>query len=301
MQTFARHGRRLINKAKRSFIAWLMRDPRMRRVAVSHVFQNYFTPSAQCLVRFSDHEVLVDPRDDKIAATLLAGRPWQKHTLEAAFSACEARNRLPPGSIFVDVGANIGLMTIYALLSGHFARAIAIEPEPANRALLKRNLALNGMEDRVSVVPKAVSSHDGTLPLYRDRHNRGAHSLDAGFGATPQGSTLIAVDTLDRILEELDVSPSEIGFVKIDVEGHEFDTLAGMVGLLAHHVPVMAEVTFGTDRETSRRATRRLRDLLPDRYSAAIDLEKPVPVGAQPVPSAETFEGTKQQHELLLL
>jgi len=90
------------------------------------------------LVPFSDHKVFVDPRDDPIAYTLLAGGQWQRGDIDAAIELAKSAGKLKQQSVFVDVGANIGLITVSAMLSGHFSRAIALNRPPGIGPSLSR-------------------------------------------------------------------------------------------------------------------------------------------------------------------
>jgi len=53
--------------------------------------------------------------------------------------------------MFVDVGANIGTTSIPAVLSEGFASAVAIEPEPENVRVLRLNVLLNDLDERITV------------------------------------------------------------------------------------------------------------------------------------------------------
>ena len=53
------------------------------------------------------------------------------------------------GGLLVDVGANIGTVTVTLLREGIFRRAVAVEPIPGNYRRLTRNLWLNGLRHRV--------------------------------------------------------------------------------------------------------------------------------------------------------
>ncbi len=143
----------------------------------------------------------------------------------------------PRGRVFLDVGANIGTITIYALQSGRFDHVIAIEPDDANRAILERNLAHNGLAERVTVVAAAASRAAGTMTLHRDAKNLGAHSLEASFARTPAPGQPVRVDTLDNIITEAGVCLGDVDFAKIDVEGHEVAVLDGMPTLLSNTPP----------------------------------------------------------------
>ena len=74
---------------------------------------------------------------------------------------------------FIDVGANLGTHTLYALREANFAKALAIEPDPRSLPLLRANLALNGVDGRATVLPLAVSSGQGSTVLYQSTINWG--------------------------------------------------------------------------------------------------------------------------------
>lgn len=290
-------------RVKRWMVDIASRDSRVRRMALNRIFAEHGAKGVLCLVPFDDHSVFVDPRDDRIAYTLICGRSWQRDDLGRALRQASAAGRLVPDKVFVDVGANIGLMTLYALLSGQYSRAVAIEPDPWNRQILERNLEVNGLSDRVIVVAKAVSDHGGSMRLHRDTKNLGAHSLERGFVLSPDSAgESVAVDRLDAILAELGIAGEDIGFVKIDVEGHEFAALAGMSELLLQRPPVMIEVTFGT-RPAGPSAfggeeIDRLRELMPE-YETVLDIA--AHAGSAGPMSFASFRPTETQHELLVL
>lgn len=138
-----------------------------------------------------------------------------------------------PGDTFYDVGANIGIFTIMAARRvGPGGHVYAFEPHAANVVSLLRNLAANGLGDRVTVMSCALSQGPGYLPFsYR--------SLQSGdglgeIGAAERGrghSELKSTDSVDRLVElEVIGAPA---LVKIDVEGHERQVLGGMTGVLS--------------------------------------------------------------------
>lgn len=63
----------------------------------------------------------------------------------------------------IDIGANIGPIAIAMLQLGLVDKAIVIEPDPRNFALLKRNVEQNQLSDRVICLPFAVSSQSGSV------------------------------------------------------------------------------------------------------------------------------------------
>ena len=90
--------------------------------------------------------------------SLILDKTWQPALTRRMLETLE------PGSLFVDVGANIGLFTILAAARvGRGGRVFAYECNPELLSFLERNVEMNWFSDRVRVVPKAA---------HRDREPR---------------------------------------------------------------------------------------------------------------------------------
>jgi FkbM family methyltransferase len=139
---------------------------------------------------------------------------------------------LQRGDVFVDVGANIGVIS---LIVADETRATDLtihcfEPEPANVARLRRNVSLNGFQDRVTVHEVALGRRDERARFFvRGQVGAGMHSLLVGPDAEDEAVD-VQVVTAGRYMQELQV---RCDVVKIDVEGSEMDVLAGMHDLFA--------------------------------------------------------------------
>jgi FkbM family methyltransferase len=262
-------NRRLGSRLAKALVRLIGRHPHIGNRVLRGLLDRHLAPNVLCLVSFSDHALYVDPRDDKVALKLLSGKPWQRRELETAIATLNQTGRLKTGGVFVDVGANIGTQSIYALLSGEFARAAVFEPEPHNLDILRRNLAVNGLDARAAVIKAAATSQPGTLQLARHAKNLGAHSVEAAYVARPADRIDVAAVRVDDALAELGIAPSDVALVKIDVEGHEMSALAGMERLLDARVPVMVEFTAGVS-DTERVAA--FRALFATGYSTVFDL-----------------------------
>ena len=133
------------------------------------------------------------------------------------------KEHLKPGDLFVDIGANIGIYTIFAKDLG--ADVIAVEPtRHADR--VRENLALNGYE--ATVLQNAVADRPRFLRMTDDldSHN---HLID-----DPDRGIIVEAITLDDILGDRTAS------VKIDVEGAERLVLEGATRALSEHrIPMM--------------------------------------------------------------
>lgn len=146
--------------------------------------------------------------------------------------------RLREGDVFFDIGANIGVYTLYAALRRPGARVVAFEPEYANLHLLRDNLMDNRLQDRVEVYAVALSDRSGVSRLHLQDLSPGAalhtESVDR-IERTLAGRSVvwhegIAVMTLDAFCEETGLQPQA---VKLDVDGTEPRILAGARRMLA--------------------------------------------------------------------
>jgi hypothetical protein len=64
---------------------------------------------------------------------------------------------IPPGSVVFDIGANIGNHAVFWAVKGHAQKVYCFEPVPSTYAILKRNVALNQLEDRIIALNLALS------------------------------------------------------------------------------------------------------------------------------------------------
>lgn len=155
------------------------------------------------------------------------------------------RGRLRPGDVVLDVGANIGAITVPAArLVGPTGSVVAIEAVPNTAARLRKNLQANNLPN-VRVVESAVSDHRGELTLYLPtKYNRGATSqVDSGHS---EGSYSVPCAPLLDLVTPDELSAARI--IKIDVEGAEPEVLASVLpalGTLRDDVEFQIEISPG--------------------------------------------------------
>jgi FkbM family methyltransferase len=129
---------------------------------------------------------------------------------------------LPPGSTVVDVGAHVGTFALAAAARG--CRVLAIEASPANVALLRASVALNGFRD-LEIVAAAVGDRTGVA----DFLEAGPYGFVVPVGG--RGPTVeVPVTTVDAILDVQGLH--RVDAVKLDVEGSEPAAVRGMSRLL---------------------------------------------------------------------
>jgi FkbM family methyltransferase len=172
-------------------------------------------PGEVCVEFPNQTHLLVSPRM-KGAAHFIAPRLFE--FMEMAF----VMHFLRPKELFADVGANIGAFTILAA-GAVGARVTAFEASPDTLEMLARNVQLNGLQDRVKVIPAAVGRSPGTarFSVGLGAENRVETGKEGGNSVT------VKVTTLD---EEFHVDPPIL--LKVDVEGFEVEVFAGAANLL---------------------------------------------------------------------
>jgi FkbM family methyltransferase len=144
-------------------------------------------------------------------------------------------NRIRPGDIVLDAGANVGVFTRKALWAGA-AKVVAIEPAPENIECLRRNFAAEIAAGRVVVYPKGVWNKDDVLKMQIDRDNSAEDSFFRKF----DGGQFVEVPltTIDKMVAELGLP--KVDFIKMDIEGAEQRAIAGAKNTIAKFKPRMA-------------------------------------------------------------
>jgi FkbM family methyltransferase len=142
-----------------------------------------------------------------------------------------------PGEILIDIGANVGMYTIWAAKT-RGVRVFAFEPESQNYALLYKNIVLNGLSEQVIAYCAALSDESRFSLLHLSSFQIGGscHSfgekvdfkLEQRESKTSQGCISATLDEL--VANGVVPVPHHI---KIDVDGLEHKVLAGCRGILA--------------------------------------------------------------------
>ncbi|MEM3622763.1 MAG: FkbM family methyltransferase [Candidatus Bathyarchaeia archaeon] len=141
--------------------------------------------------------------------------------------------KLGGGNVFLDVGAHIGKYTIPAAkIVGVNGFVVAVEPNPENCKILLKNVQLNKLRN-VEVVNIAAWNRKEILKLFI-AEDSGQHSIKRNFGF---GFVTVPALPLDHLLNELDLD--RIDYIKIDVEGAEFEVLEGLKETLRTKRPII--------------------------------------------------------------
>ncbi len=137
---------------------------------------------------------------------------------------------LRPGDLFLDIGSNIGLMSLVASQAvGESGQVIAFEPQPDTFAVLKKNVDLNRCAN-VITVNEAIGAAAGQATIYSNLQRTASASLiplDDEITTVQQTN----IESLSDFVSSHHVK--SIRMMKIDVEGWELEVLKGAEKILA--------------------------------------------------------------------
>ena len=137
---------------------------------------------------------------------------------------------IEPGTVIYDIGANVGYFSLLAaVLTGKEGKVFAFEPLPRNIEFLRKHIELNKMA-QISVIEAAVSDHSGEAYFDLGASSAMGHLSEAG-------EMRVRMVCLDEMLDKGDLLPPD--YIKVDVEGAEYEALQGARHLLETHRPVL--------------------------------------------------------------
>lgn len=178
-------------------------------------------------------------------------------------SKCSSNNSRR--ALVVDVGANLGYFSLYAL--SHGCRVLAIEAAPEMASILKHSVRLNGWNqtlDEFRLFVNPVSDTERKVKFAFDKNHMGLSRL------SNDGREMDAI-VLDKVLQE------DVLLLKIDVEGAEDLVFNGMMKFLAAFKVsnLVLEIKQTNDVETKRKF---INGLLTQGFRAFLYLENYTPV-----------------------
>ncbi len=160
-----------------------------------------------------------------ISETVEQSGVWEENQLSLY------RGLIPQGGVFLDIGANVGVNSLFAKLAIPDATVIAVEPEPGNYALLQENISRSGCVIRMMNV--AIADKPGSMGFEGTGTN-------AHLSNDPEATQVKCV-TLDSFTEDL----RAIDLLKIDVEGFTDLVLSRSAETLGRTSATIIEFSYG--------------------------------------------------------
>jgi FkbM family methyltransferase len=144
----------------------------------------------------------------------------------------EEAYRLPfedPSGVLLDLGANIGMTSLWLAKRYSFTQVIAVEPDPNNAALVRQNLELNGIAGQVleaAIGPKEAMA-------------RFEFSEFSNLGKLSESGPLVPMISVATIIQKFAVT--RFALIKIDIEGGEQELFDGPTEWLARTDAIIIE------------------------------------------------------------
>lgn len=143
-----------------------------------------------------------------------------------------------PGSVYFDVGANIGLMAVPVLRNCKECTVVSFEPSPSTLPYLMKTAAASDFKDRWQVIGKAAGDKSGELTFFVSPEGLGAYdSLANTARVSGTSEVIVPVTTIDAEWESM--GRPAVSIIKIDVEGAEMSALRGACSCIGQERPIL--------------------------------------------------------------
>lgn len=162
------------------------------------------------------------PEDQFVSSTLRETGVWEPFETDLVLQ------RLAPGDVFLDIGANIGYFSVLAASRvGQHGQVFCFEPDPNNAALLAASIEVNKLQVQTTIVQAGLADENQPGRLHLSDSNFGDHQIYADEDSR---------ESLDiRLLKGADYLPGRterVDLIKIDVQGAEFKAMLGLMPFL---------------------------------------------------------------------
>ncbi len=212
------------------------------------------------LGRFRDHVTIhtkhglitVSTKDRWIGNCLYVNQGYEYESSRNVIAHLKEQGLLGGDVTMLDIGANIGFISIGLLRDNLVQRAVAFEPDPNNFGLLQKNAGQNDLADRLICVQRAVGDKSTTLEFELSDENPGDHRVRTDISLAPMRDDessrktcrveAISLDEMCAVRELKDLDPSTISLLWIDVQGYEGYVFEGASELLSRSIPTCSEI-----------------------------------------------------------
>jgi FkbM family methyltransferase len=229
---------KLINYISRKLNDYVLKKRRKEKVLSDKLWRDKFK-SSELIIHQLKSDIKIKLYEDSILSKLIY-EGFENSEIDFL------NTFLRVGDCFLDIGANVGLFSLYASRKvGSAGSVISFEPSKLTYSRLLENLELNGITN-VSPYKLGLSNRDEILELNvsvdgHDAWNTFVKSDDTKFSS----KEAVQVKTFDSFSIEYSINTDNISLIKLDVEGFEINVLQGAPNLLSkENAPVfMVEFT----------------------------------------------------------
>ena len=186
------------------------------------------------IVEVNGSRMLVFPKNDGIHSDLFLHHKREPICTQYLLKG----NIIKEGDVVLDIGANIGYyVLIESRLVGIKGRVYAVEPVQSNFRTLKKNVKLNNL-DNVSTYQLAMGEKNCNAEIYISSYANLCRMKKCERGDKIVGVQEVPVETVDTFIRDKQVP----NFVRMDVEGYEYEIIKGMQHLLEKNISLLIEL-----------------------------------------------------------
>jgi FkbM family methyltransferase len=131
----------------------------------------------------------------------------------------------PVQGLMIDLGANVGAVSLDWALRSLALRIHAYEPNPSTNTVLRYNVEVNALADRITVYNDAVGGQAGELQLWTNINSMTATGYSEGPPSPHAVAVRVPLIDLNEVVKRAGGGP--VSLLKMDTEGAEVDTLGG--------------------------------------------------------------------------
>ena len=182
----------------------------------------------------SNRYIVCPQLDNRVASTTLVDLLFDREEIEAILGYMRKANLLNGHAI--DVGANYGHYSLY--FANYFDHVYAFEPHPVSFSLLDINAKYCNPKQNITAYHYGLSSKEGIEKLYDHNRLLCCATFEHKFAEENTKKTHY-VECHLKTLKEEEFRDKKIGFLKIDVEGHELEVLKGAEIFIKNQKPTI--------------------------------------------------------------
>lgn len=162
---------------------------------------------------------IFNPEDDRmISAYVKDNGTWEPELLNATTEVVLSH----PDMHFVDIGCNIGVFTLTIASLGR--KVVSVDPMTESLQLLSKSLNLGRLRENVTLISNALSDVRGKVILQIVSGNKGGSYINTELGKNGNSETFVEAILMDDLIPHMTF---EKAFMKIDIEGSEFNAFKG--------------------------------------------------------------------------
>lgn len=243
-------------------------------------------------------ELWLKEKDPTISARMYADHVWEANQTRIF------ERMLRPGDGVLDVGANIGYYSVIAgQKTGPAGKVFALEPDPSNLQVLRRNIELNGLQTVVEILPFAAGERDETRTLYGSReHDTSDRTLFSSGDIARVAHEVQTINTESYLRAHFPRDYESIRIVKMDIEGFEPYAITGLKELMQRSQTLLfTEINYRRLRQAGSSAKAYLEILSGFGFHFyLIDQKTKVPAGILKKIEACDIEQDRENHQDIL-